>query len=346
MIEKSIKDFSPHELHDHIVNSGEKHYRAKQIAEWLYQKGAKSFDDMTNLSKDLRSRLKQEFPAFDSVEMVDEKISVDGTRKYLFELEDGNRIESVLIPDKMRNTLCISSQVGCALGCKFCLTATLGKIRNLRTSEIIDQFMKVSSESGQKITNIVFMGMGEPLDNIDNLVSAIEILTDENFVGMSKRRITVSTSGLVPRIEELAERLTVNLSVSLNAPNDKVRDEIMPVNRRFPISRLLESVKNFPLPKRKHLTFEYVLLSGVNDSSEHAHELGRMLCKFRCKVNLIPFNEAYPLSYETPSEQDVFRFQKIVDSYGINTKIRKNRGRDILGACGQLAADYSQNRAH
>lgn len=346
MIDKSIKDFSPRELQLHIESRGEKQYRARQIAEWVYQKGARSFDDMTNLSKELRRDLKSRFPVFDSIKLCDEKISTDGTRKYLFELEDGNRIESVLIPDDSRNTLCISSQVGCALGCKFCLTATLGKLRNLRTSEIIDQYLKVSSHSGQRITNIVFMGMGEPLDNINNLVSAIEILTNENFIGMSKKRITVSTSGLVPGINKLSERLTVNLSVSLNAPNDSIRDEIMPVNRRFPIKQLLESVKDFPLPKRKDLTFEYVLLSGVNDATGHAHELGRMLCKLRCKVNLIPFNEAYPLDYKTPAESDVLNFQSILETYGINTKIRKNRGRDILGACGQLAADYSRSTAH
>lgn len=346
MIEKSIKDFSPSELQNHIVESGEKSYRSKQIAEWVYQKGAQSFDEMTNLSKDFRLKLEDSFPIYNSIELVDEKISVDGTRKYLFELEDGKKIESVLIPDKNRNTLCVSSQVGCALGCKFCLTATMGKIRNLRTSEIVDQYLTVNSFNEDKITNIVFMGMGEPLDNLDNLVSAIEILTFENFIGMSKKRITVSTSGLVPKIKELSKRLEVNLSISLNAPNDQIRDEIMPINKRYPISSLLESIKDFPLPNRKLITFEYVLLSEINDSEENAHELGALLKNIRCKVNLIPFNEAYPLEYKTPSREIVLKFQEILESYRLNVKIRKNRGRDILGACGQLAAGYSKDSSH
>lgn len=346
MIEKSIKDFSPLQLKDHIINSGEKPYRCKQIAEWLYQKGAKSFSEMTNLSKDFRLKLEDRFPVYNSLVMVDEKLSVDGTKKYLFELEDGKKIESVLIPDKNRNTLCVSSQVGCALGCKFCLTATLGKVRNLRTSEIVDQFLNVSSLNEHRITNIVFMGMGEPLDNLDNLVSAIEILTDESFIGMSKKRITVSTSGVVPKIKELSTRLIVNLSISLNAPNDSIRDDIMPINKRYPISMLLDSIKDFPLPNRKLITFEYVLLAGINDSEENAHELGVLLRRTRCKVNLIPFNEAYPLKYNTPCKEVIYKFQEILETYGLNTKIRKNRGRDILGACGQLAAGHSQKNSH
>ncbi|MGH7885084.1 MAG: 23S rRNA (adenine(2503)-C(2))-methyltransferase RlmN, partial [Thermodesulfobacteriota bacterium] len=305
-----------------------------------------SFDEMTNLPKNFRLSLSRKFPVYDPIKLIDQKISVDGTVKYLFELEDGEKIESVLIPDKKRNTLCVSSQVGCALGCRFCLTATMGKIRNLRTCEIVDQYLKVNSYNEQKITNIVFMGMGEPLDNLDNLVSSIEILTDENFIGMSKKRIIVSTSGLVPKIKELSKRLTVNLSISLNAPNDKIRDELMPINKRFPISMLLDSIKDFPLPNRKLITFEYVLLDGINDSKDHARELGNLLRKIKCKVNLIPFNEAYPLKYKTPSRESIYKFQEILGELGLNTKIRKNRGRDILGACGQLAAGYSQSGIH
>ncbi|NIP30340.1 MAG: 23S rRNA (adenine(2503)-C(2))-methyltransferase RlmN [Candidatus Dadabacteria bacterium] len=344
MLQKNIRDFSPSQLDEFIESSGEKSYRSKQIAQWLYKKGVKSYKEMSNLPVDFRERLQNDIEINDSISLLEEKVSIDGTKKYLFSLSDGNKIESVLIPDKKRKTLCVSSQVGCALGCKFCLTATLNKIRNLKTSEIIDQYLIVNSLNSNGITNIVFMGMGEPLDNLDNLINSIEILTDENFIGLSKKRITVSTSGLVPKIKELGERLTVNLSISLNAPNDEIRNEIMPINRRYPIKTLIDSIKSFPLPNRKLITFEYVLIKDINDSELHAQQLGQLLKNIRCKVNLIPLNEADPIKYKTPKTEDVYNFQDILINYGLNVKIRKNRGRDILSACGQLAADYSSNK--
>lgn len=343
-MENNIKDLSPAELEDFVTNLGEKPYRARQIGKWIYKKGVNSFDDMTDLPKDFRETLKNS-ALIPSIDLMQERISRDGTKKYLFELSDGNRIESVLIPDNGRFTLCISSQVGCALGCTFCLTGTIGKIRNLRPSEILDQFLEVNGFSSRPVTNIVFMGMGEPLDNLDNTVRALKTFTHPDFIGFSAKKITVSTSGLVPKIKELGERISVNLSVSLNAPRDNVRTEIMPVNRKYPIKELIEEAKKFPFPSRKVLTFEYVLLSGVNDSDEDARELGELLKGVRCKVNLIPFNQAHPLPYKPPSEERVLQFQRILIGYGLNVRVRKNRGYDILGACGQLAAAYPLRKA-
>ncbi|MCC6712022.1 MAG: 23S rRNA (adenine(2503)-C(2))-methyltransferase RlmN [Candidatus Dadabacteria bacterium] len=336
----NIKDLSPAELGEFVSGKGIQPYRARQIGKWIYVRGVSSFDEMTDLSKDLRETLKSAFAVGDSIELAGEQVSKDGTRKYLFRLSDGNRIESVLIPDKKRNTLCVSSQAGCALGCTFCLTGTVGKIRNLKPSEIIDQYLMVNRFTNGSVTNIVFMGMGEPLDNIDNLVRALENLTDRNGPALSPRRITVSTSGLAPRIKELGDRISVNLAVSLNAPTDEIRNKIMPINKRYPIKELLKASVNFPVPPRKALMFEYVMLSGVNDSDKDAYDLGNLLSGINCKLNLIPFNEAQPLPYKSPSMERVLRFQEIVISFGINVRIRKNRGRDILGACGQLAATY------
>ena len=348
---KKIRDYSPKKLESFIIELGEKPYRAKQVCKWLYQKDATSFDEMTDLSVETRDKIKSIFEIEPSLKIIEEQKSTDGTIKYLFELSDSNRIESVIIPEKKRNTLCISSQVGCALGCRFCLTGTVGKIRNLDTSEIVDQYLFISNRLSTPITNIVFMGMGEPLDNIEKVIDTIEILTDKNSIGMSPKRITVSTSGLVTGIKELGKRISVNLSISLNASNDKTRNEVMPINKKYPIKKLIDTAVKYPLPSRKTLTFEYVLLKGVNDSRENAHEVVALLRGINCKINLIPFNEAYPLPYKTPEMEKVYEFQKILENAKINAKIRKSRGRDILGACGQLAAKYphkitSRNREH
>jgi 23S rRNA (adenine2503-C2)-methyltransferase len=335
----NIKDLSPNELEDFVTKLGEKPYRAHQMGKWIYKTGVASFDQMTDLPKDLRSTLSS-LAVISSLKLAEERISRDGTKKYLFELWDGNRIESVLIPDDHRFTLCISTQVGCALGCTFCLTGRVGKIRNLKPSEILDQFLEVNNRNSHSVTNVVFMGMGEPLDNIESTVRALKTFTHPDFIGFSPKKITVSTSGISPKIKKLGEEISVNLSVSLNAPRDDLRNEIMPINKKYPIKELIEESAKFPVPKRKNLTFEYVLLKGINDSDKDARELGELLKGVRCKINLIPFNEAAPLPYRSPNGERVLEFQKILISYGINVRIRKNRGRDILGACGQLAAEY------
>jgi 23S rRNA (adenine2503-C2)-methyltransferase len=336
----NIKNLCPEELEDLVSSFGEEPYRARQIGKWIYRKDADSFDQMTDLPKRFIETLNDSFLLQQSLVPLDERLSSDGTKKYLFQLSDGKKIESVLIPEKSRYTLCISTQVGCALGCTFCLTGRVGKIRDLKASEIIDQYLLVNKFNSRCITNVVFMGMGEPLDNLGNTVRAIKTFTHEDFVGISPKKITVSTSGLAPQIRELGKQISVNLSVSLNAPLDELRNKIMPINRRYPIAALINASREFPMPNRKALTFEYVLIKGLNDSDEIARTLGELLKGIRCKVNLIPFNEAFPLPYETPSSDRVFSFQDILISYGINARIRKNRGRDILGACGQLAANY------
>jgi len=336
----NIKDLSPQEIEKFVLDNSLQPFRARQIGKWIYRKGVVSFDEMTDLSKDFRDLLEFSFSIKPSLELEQEQLSEDGTKKYLFKLSDGNQIESVLIPEKGRYTLCISSQVGCALGCTFCMTGTVGKIRNLTPSEILDQYMLVNRYNENCITNIVFMGMGEPLDNIQNLVKAINTLIDPNCLALSPKRITVSTSGLVPKIKELGEQVSVNLAVSLNAPRDELRDEIMPINKRYPIKELIDASVNFPVPNRKFLMFEYVVLKNINDSDSDAHSLGRLLRGIKCKINLLPFNEAYPLPYESPSWERVLKFQDILISYKINVRIRKSRGSDILGACGQLAAKY------
>lgn len=340
MIERvDLLDLSPDELTDYVSSLGEEKYRASQIARWIYKTGAKSFDEMTDLPKALRLTL-EDRAQISSITADKVLLSSDGTRKYLFRLNDGSRVETVLIPDCGRYTLCISSQVGCRMGCTFCLTGTVGRIRNLKTSEIINQLLFVRSDITETITNIVFMGMGEPLDNFDNTVRALKILTHQAFIGMSPRRITVSTSGLVPMIEKLGREAPVNLSISLNAPNDELRSKIMPVNKKYPLRELLDAGRRYPFPRGKRLTFEYVLLQGVNDSPTHARELARLLSGVDCMINLIPFNEATPLPYKTPDAKSVATFQQILISSGLRTLIRKSKGRDILGACGQLAALY------
>ncbi len=336
----NLRDLSPKELEEFVTQNGLQLFRSRQIGKWIYKRGVLSFDEMTNLSLEFREMLKMACTLERSITLADEQVSRDGTKKYLFSLLDGNQIESVLIPNKGRHTLCISSQVGCALGCTFCLTGTVGKIKNLTPSEILDQYLLVNEYNDGCITNIVFMGMGEPLDNLDNLVRALQTLMDDDFINMAPRRITVSTSGLVPKIKELGKRVSVNLAISLNAPNDEIRNLIMPINKRYPIRQLLDASVEFLLPSRKMLMFEYVMLKGINDSDKHAYQLGNLLRGIPCKVNLIPFNEARPLSYESPDPDRVFSFQEIVRTFGVDVRIRKSMGQDILGACGQLVARY------
>ena len=340
MVRINIKDLDPEELERFVISYGQEPYRARQIGTWIYRKSAASFEQMSNLPKELRSFLEDSFSLVSSLNLSDKKTSLDGTIKYLFELDDGERLESVFIPEDKRYTLCVSTQVGCAMACTFCLTGRIGRIRNLRPSEILDQFIQVNDDNGGCITNLVFMGMGEPLDNLKNTISSLKTFIHKDYLGLSPKKITVSTSGLVPQIKELGKQVPVNLSISLNAPNDLIRNEIMPINRRYSIKELINAGSEYPFPKRKLLTFEYVLLKDKNDSDEDARSLGELLKGVRCKVNLIPFNEAKPLVYKSPDEDRVFGFQRILISYGINVRIRKNRGRDILGACGQLAADY------
>lgn len=328
-----IKNFSLSELEQFLSGKGKERFRATQIFKWLYQKDARSFADMSNLSKDLRLELEQ--TAFISnldASTVEE--GRDGTRKYLFTLSDGEAVESVLIPDEGRNTLCISSQVGCAMKCEFCLTGTFRLSRNLTTAEIVNQVCAVRREA--PVTNIVFMGMGEPLHNLENVIRAIRILLDDNGLQFSTRRVTVSTCGLVPEMAELGRAVTVNLAVSLNATTDELRDRIMPVNRKYPLKALLQACREFPLPSRRKITIEYVMLGGVNDTLDDAKRLLRLISDVPNKVNLIPFNEHEGCGFIAPTRKAIDSFHKYLIDRHVTVITRDSRGSDISAACGQL----------
>lgn len=315
-------------------------YRADQIQKWIYLKQVDDFDLMTDLSKDIRSRL---FESFVVGRLESELIetSRDGSRKYLFKLADGKRIESVLIPERDHYTLCVSSQVGCAQGCRFCLTATGGFERNLTRGEIIAQARDIKNDLGdeKRLTNIVFMGMGEPLANYKNLISAIDTLTD-NDAGLrfASRRITVSTAGLVPKIDALGCDSRVNLAVSLNATDNKTRDRLMPINRKYPLEKLLEACRHYRPAAGRRITFEYILIKGINDSEDDARRLANMLRSISCKINLIPFNVHEGCSFERPSEAAINMFQDILIGKNYTVIVRMSKGQDISAACGQLRA--------
>lgn len=328
-----IKNFSLPELERFLAGNGKERFRATQLFKWIYQKDVTSFAEMTNLSKTLRDELEQT-AYISTLTPATVEEGTDGTRKYLFVLDDGEAVESVLIPDEGRNTLCISSQVGCAMACEFCLTGTFRLARNLTAAEIVNQVCAIRRDA--EIRNIVFMGMGEPLHNLDNVVRAIEIMMDGNGLQFSNRRVTVSTSGLVPEMAELGRRVTVNLAVSLNATTDELRDRIMPINRRYPLSELLKACRAFPLPSRRKITIEYVMLGGLNDTPEDAKRLVKLIHDIPCKINLIPFNEHDACSFKAPTQESIDRMHKFLLDRNFTVITRSSRGSDISAACGQL----------
>ena len=335
-----LKNFSREQLQEWITSIGHPSYRARQIFAWLYRPGIENFEQMTDLSKKLREEL-QEIAYISSLPIDVKEVSTDGTIKYGFGLEDGLMIESVLIPEDDRNTLCISSQVGCAMACAFCLTGTLGFKRNLSPAEIVGQVCAVQADLAKnnkgRISNLVFMGMGEPLANFENLITSLQIIMDELGLDFSDRRTTVSTCGLAPKIIELGERIKVNLAISLHGADDETRNKIMPVNLNYPISEVLEACRKFPLPKRKRIMFEYILLAGINDSDADAKKLAKLLRGLPCKINLLPCNEAPEIPFSKPSRNRVYAFQDILRKAGYTVLIRTSRGADISAACGQLA---------
>ncbi len=326
-----------------FTDMGEKAFRASQLLKWIHQFGVDDFDQMTNMSKVLRQRL-NEIAEIKAPEVVLDQGSSDGTHKWVLRLDSGNCIETVFIPDGERGTLCVSSQVGCALECSFCSTAQQGFNRNLSSAEIIGQlraayqYFGATHRDERIITNVVLMGMGEPLLNFDNVIAAMNIMTDDDSYGLSKRRVTLSTSGVVPAMDRLAEESDVSLAVSLHAPTDELRDELVPLNKKYPIKELIEACNRYAhagTAKRK-ITFEYVMLDGVNDSSEHARQLVKVLKGVPCKVNLIPFNPFPESQYRRSSQKVITRFWEILMAAGITTVTRRTRGDDIDAACGQL----------
>jgi 23S rRNA (adenine2503-C2)-methyltransferase len=341
VVKPNIKNLNFKEFEAYLGEREQPAYRARQIRQWLYQKRAVSFSEMTNLSAKLRWRLEEDF-SISRLDEVRRATSADGTVKFLFRLGDGQNIESVLIPETKRLTLCISTQVGCGFGCKFCATAVLGLKRNLRASEIIDQVLEAGRTltGERRITHVVLMGMGEPLANYEQTVKALEAMTDSSWgIGISPRRVTLSTVGLVPQIERLMRETRVNLAVSLHAPNDALRNQLMPVNRKYSLQQLMDCCRSLPIPRRKRITFEYVLLRGVNDSADHAEQLCELLQGVRCKVNVIPFNPHPESVFRRPEDSEVERFQEVLSGHGVQVNVRRPRGDDIQAACGQLQGD-------
>jgi 23S rRNA (adenine2503-C2)-methyltransferase len=348
-VRRNLKELGPDELSAWLADEGEPRYRARQILQWLYRRQVTSFAAMSDLSKTLRERLERAF-TIERPRVVRLARSADRTRKFLFALGDGSEVESVLIPAELsdRLTLCLSSQVGCGMGCAFCATARLGLHRNLRAHEIVDQVLEATEElAGDRargepqstITNIVFMGMGEPMHNYDEVVRALGILTAEWGVGFSPRRITVSTVGLVPQMKRLIDETRVNLAVSLSGTTDRVRSRLMPVNRKYPLESLLDACRALPLPSRKRITFEYVMLAGENDSREDARRLGTLLRGIPSKVNLIPFNAFAGSGFASTDRPAIEAFRAALLRQGVHATIRESRGRDIQAACGQLAGE-------
>lgn len=340
----NLLDFDPAQLEGFVAGLGDKPFRARQLARWIHQSGASEFGHMSDLAKAFRERLEAVAEVRGPTALRD-NVSDDGTRKWLLDVGNGNAVETVFIPEESRGTLCISSQAGCTLDCTFCSTGKQGFGRNLTTGEIIGQLWHANkvlggtcTSGGRPITNVVLMGMGEPLLNFQNVVPALKMMLDDRFYGLSRRRITLSTSGIVPMIDALAESCPVALAVSLHAPNDALRDSIMPINRKYPLAELLAACRRYlKFAPRDFVTFEYVMLEGVNDSDANALELVELLAGTPCKVNLIPFN-SFPGSGLRRSTVDVIRrFSEFLNAAGIVTTTRKTRGKDIVAACGQLA---------
>jgi len=336
-----LAELEPDELTALIVELGGKPFQGRQVYHWIHRKGVTDPAQMTTLSRDLRARL-AEATELRTPALVHKAVSVDGTTKFLFRLADGREIESVYIPDTPAQTFCISTQVGCAMKCAFCLTGTMGLVRHLTAGEIAGQVRVLAADLGflDRPFNIVLMGMGEPLHNYDATMKALRMLADEQGLAVSPRRVTLSTVGLVPAIERLArEPWMPNLAISLHATTEAQRDAIVPINRKYTLEQLMDACRAFPLKRRNRITFEYVLLEGVNDSPEDARRLVKLLHGIKAKVNLLPLNAAEGIPYTRPSDERVDRFAQILADAHITVSVRKSRGRDIRAACGQLAVE-------
>ncbi len=347
----NLLGLSKQQLEAFLLDLGEKPFRAIQLMKWIHQFGVTDFDEMTNISKDLRARLKECAEVRPPV--VRERFDAeDGCFKWIVEVESGSSVETVYIPEAGRGTLCISSQAGCSLDCSFCATGKQGFNSDLTTAEIIGQLWLANREldtfgtkTPRKVTNVVMMGMGEPLMNFENVMSAISLMMEDNCYGLSKRRVTISTSGVVPAMDRLKEYTDASLAISLHAPNDELRSQIVPINRKYPISELLRSTNDYldSLPDSRVATIEYILISGVNDHRQHARELAEVLKNTPCKINLIPFNPFEGSGYKRSSNSAISNFQKILRDAGYTVTIRTTRGDDIGAACGQLVGEVEDH---
>lgn len=344
----NLVGFSKARLQQFFVAMGEKPYRARQLLQWIHQRRVLDFDQMTDISLVLRERLKTQV-VLNVPQVAYEKASLDGTVKWLMRLSCGNCIETVFIPEPGRGTLCVSSQIGCSLNCSFCSTAAQGFSRNLTADEIIGQLWQaydrlsvLRPELKRSVTNVVMMGMGEPLMNFEPVIDAMSLMVDDLAYGLSKRKVTLSTSGVVPKIEELGRRLGISLAVSLHAPNDELRNQLVPINKKYPLEQLLSACRDYAnIDPHRSITMEYVMLSHVNDSIEHAKQLVEILSDVPSKINLIPFNVFPKTQYKTSSGNRIHAFMRVLSEAGFIVTIRKTRGDDIDAACGQLVGDFS-----
>ena len=349
---KNLTNLTKEKFNQAIAKLGEKPFRAAQIWNWIYARGAKSFEEMSNISKETRQILAQNF-SLDRPQISQDITALDGTRKFLAKFSDCREVEVVFIPEETRATLCISSQVGCTLACKFCYTGTQTLVRNLEVGEIVAQVLLAKDlindwqKLTRRITNIVFMGMGEPFFNYENVAAAVKILNDADGLDLSTRKITISTSGLVPEILRSAEELRTHLAISLHATNDSLRSKIMAINKKYPLKSLLEACKIYNGKNlNQKITFEYVMLKDINDQEVHARELINLIKKFNlnAKINLIPFNSWQGCEYDCSSIEQIVRFQKILKNAQLVAPIRKTRGNDVLAACGQLKSDSKREK--
>lgn len=336
-----IKSLNYDELADYIVSIGEKKFRAAQLYSWMHEKLACSYDEMTNISDKLKKVLNENtlYTCLEPVRVQESQI--DGTKKYLFRLYDGNLIESVFMRYHHGNSVCISSQVGCKMGCRFCASTLNGCVRNLEPSEMLDQIYRIQSLTGERVSNIVIMGSGEPMDNYDNVVKFLGLINSDKGLNISQRNITVSTCGLVPRIKQLAElKLQITLAISLHAPNDELRKTMMPIAYTYSIEQIMDACRYYLSQTARRISFEYSLVKGVNDSSECARQLIKLVHGMNCHINLIPVNPIKERDYEQSEKNSIHNFKEILEKAGVNVTIRREMGRDIDGACGQLRQNH------
>ena len=338
---KSIYDVTRKQLEDYFLSIGEKKFKATQVFDWLYKKRVNSFDDMSNIKKNVIDSLKKDF-TFDDIKILTKQEDID-VAKYLFLLSDNNKIEAVLMKHDYGNSLCVSSQVGCNMGCAFCESGRLKKVRNLNTHEMVLQLLKVERDLGIRISHLVLMGIGEPFDNYDNVMNFIDIINDDNGIALGSRHITVSTSGIVPKIKEFMNNgKQVNLAISLHAANNELRSKLMKVNKVYDLNELMSSIKEYINKTNRRVTFEYILLNGVNDRESDAIQLSKLLKNMNCYVNLIPYNETSHIEFKRSSDCNILKFYDILKKNNINVTIRREFGRKVSAACGQLRANYKE----